>query len=220
MKRFTGKRFAGLAGLAVSLAMATAAQGAMITYTISGAGSGALGGVTFTDAAFDIRLVGDTNNLLDFGFGSPAITPLESATVRIGGFADADLTGSTRFGVARDINLFFFGRDNGFGGGLDLFDFHVTDAQERAFDYAAPYGPVPGFDIYLAQFQGVGTSQGSLTFQAASGVTFSAAAVPEPSVWAMMMVGFGGVGALLRRRRGVVGVEVAFSPNADLSKVR
>jgi hypothetical protein len=220
MKRFTGKRFVGLAGLAASLAMATAAQGAMITYTISGAGSGSLGGVTFTDAAFDILLVGDTDNLRDFGFGAPAITPLESATVRIGGFADAGLTGSTRLGVARDTNLFFFARYDGFGGGIDLFDFHVTDAQEMAFDYAAPYGPVPGFGLFLGQFRDVGTSQGALTFQAASGVTFSAAAVPEPGVWAMMIVGFGGVGALLRRRRGVAGVEVAFSPNADVAKVR
>jgi hypothetical protein len=27
------------------------------------------------------------------------------------------------------------------------------------------------------------------------------AAVPEPATWAMMIVGFGGVGALMRRRR-------------------
>jgi hypothetical protein len=214
MKRFTGKLFAGLAGLAASLAMATAAQGAVMTYTISGAGSGSLGGVTFTDAAFDILLVGDTNNLLDFGFGPPAIVPLESATVRIAGLADAGLTESTRFGLNRGINVFFFARHDGFGSGLDLFDFHVTDAQEMAFDYSAPYGPVPGFDIYLAQFQGVGTSQGSLTFQAASGVTFfsaavASAAVPEPGAWAMMIVGFGGIGALLRRRRGLAGVDAA-----------
>jgi hypothetical protein len=203
MERFTGKLFAGLAA---SLAMATAAQAAVMTYTISGAGSGSLGGISFTDAAFDILLVGDTSNLVDYGVGAPAITPLQSATVRIGGFADAGLAGATRFGLNRDLNIFFFARDNGFGGGLDLFDFHVTDAQETAFDYAAPFGPVPGFGIYLAQFQDVGSSQGLLTFQAASGVTFSSAAssavVPEPAAWALMIVGFGGVGAVLRRRRG------------------
>lgn len=31
--------------------------------------------------------------------------------------------------------------------------------------------------------------------------TFQAVAVPEPSAWALMIVGFGGTGALLRRRR-------------------
>jgi hypothetical protein len=204
MKRLTGKFLVGLAGLAASLAVATAAQGAAMIYTISGTGSGSLDGVSFTDAAFDIGLLGDTNNLIDFGSGPPAITPLSKASVRIDGFADADVAGATRFGVARDLNLFFFARANGFGGGADLFDFHVTDAQETAFDYGTPFGPVPGFGLFLSQFHDVGTSQGLLTFQAASGVTFSSesAAVPEPGAWAMMIVGFGGVGALLRRRRG------------------
>jgi len=194
---------AGLAGLAASLAMAATAHGALVTYTISGAGSGSVGGVTFTDAAFDILLVGDTANLTDFGFGDPALTPLERATVRIDGFADAEVTEATRFGVNRTFNLFFFSRDDGFGGGTDLFDFRVTEAQEAAFDYAAPYGPILGFDVFVAQFQNVGTSQGSLTFQAASDVIFSAAAIPEPGAWTMMIVGFGGIGAVLRRRRAI-----------------
>jgi hypothetical protein len=30
---------------------------------------------------------------------------------------------------------------------------------------------------------------------------FNPAAVPEPTTWAMMIIGFGGVGALMRRRR-------------------
>jgi hypothetical protein len=33
------------------------------------------------------------------------------------------------------------------------------------------------------------------------GATLAPAAVPEPATWAMMLVGFGGLGALLRRRR-------------------
>lgn len=37
-------------------------------------------------------------------------------------------------------------------------------------------------------------------FRASSGANFSAAAVPEPATWAMMIVGFGAAGALLRRR--------------------
>lgn len=34
--------------------------------------------------------------------------------------------------------------------------------------------------------------------------TFGAAVVPEPGAWALMMLGFGGTGALLRRRRTVL----------------
>lgn len=37
-------------------------------------------------------------------------------------------------------------------------------------------------------------------FRASSGANFSAAAVPEPATWAMMIVGFGAAGTLLRRR--------------------
>ncbi len=33
------------------------------------------------------------------------------------------------------------------------------------------------------------------------GITNPAPGVPEPTTWAMMLVGFGGLGCLLRRRR-------------------
>ena len=67
----------------------------------------------------------------------------------------------------------------------------------------------------MAQFSYVDTSQGSLTFQTASDVTFSAGAVPEPGARAMMIMGFAGVGALLRRgsRRPSVAVLVSKSPS-------
>lgn len=49
-----------------------------------------------------------------------------------------------------------------------------------------------------------GPAQGSLAVN--SGVTavprFIDSTVPEPASWAMMILGFGGVGALMRRRRG------------------
>ena len=39
------------------------------------------------------------------------------------------------------------------------------------------------------------------------GIIFSSGAVPEPATWAMVLVGFAGLGACLRlRRRGIVGV--------------
>jgi hypothetical protein len=33
------------------------------------------------------------------------------------------------------------------------------------------------------------------------GLTFNASAVPEPATWAMMLVGFGAIGAAARSRR-------------------
>lgn len=41
------------------------------------------------------------------------------------------------------------------------------------------------------------------SFRAHAGGDFQYNAVPEPSTWGLMIVGFGGVGALLRRRRAV-----------------
>lgn len=195
---------AGLAGLTASLTMVATAQAAVVAYTISGDGSGSLGGASFTDAAFTIELVGDTDNVLDFGFGAPFIVPLERATVRIDGFADALVIPSTRFGINRSADIFFFSLDDGFTGGHDLFDFRVTDAEESAFDFFAPYGPVAGAALFIGQLDDIDTSRGALSFEAAGDVTFSAAqggAVPEPATWAMMVLGFGGIGGALRARR-------------------
>ena len=63
-------------------------------------------------------------------------------------------------------------------------------------------------------FTFVGTGHDSITLAATvpgnGGVFFDdirvSAAVPEPATWGLMIVGFGGAGALLRRRRAMVAV--------------
>jgi hypothetical protein len=84
-------------------------------------------------------------------------------------------------------------------------------------------GPHPAFDFVFSAF----SSLGGMTFDGYSSLTVTnngpnagqsiytqggtavpAAIVPEPASWAMMIAGFGGVGALLRRRRA------AFTPTA------
>lgn len=44
-------------------------------------------------------------------------------------------------------------------------------------------------------------SRGADSFALAFGTTYSITAVPEPSTWAMMLLGFGGLGFLAHRRR-------------------
>ena len=55
------------------------------------------------------------------------------------------------------------------------------------------------------------SSSTTLSFASATGTAFgpaldnvSVAAVPEPASWALMLVGFGGLGAVLRRQRRAV----------------
>jgi hypothetical protein len=42
------------------------------------------------------------------------------------------------------------------------------------------------------------TNGADANFTSFTDVTFTAQAVPEPAAWAMMLVGFGGIGAMLR----------------------
>jgi hypothetical protein len=70
----------------------------------------------------------------------------------------------------------------------------LTPGTETQFDGAlaggAPYSVTTRYTI-------AATGSGS----ALSTITLSSAAVPEPGTWALMITGFGGAGALLRRRR-------------------
>lgn len=57
-------------------------------------------------------------------------------------------------------------------------------------------------DNFAVRYQSITGSSGGRTFLGASGVGLgTVSAVPEPSVWAMLIVGFGLVGQAIRRRR-------------------
>ena len=198
-----GTRILGLLGAALFLAAPlSAADAAAVTYTISGTGTGSLSGSAFADAAYSIMLTGDTANVAACGTFCQDLGPLNQAVVTISGFAPVTLTLDTRLGVARNANVIFFGSDLG----TDYLDFNITDAQETAFNFLAGYGPVTGTGVFaLNQFLNIGTSGGLLTLSQSSNVQFSTAegagAVPEPSTWAMMLFGFGAIGAVVRRKK-------------------
>ena len=63
--------------------------------------------------------------------------------------------------------------------------------------------PTSNFLIQLA-------SDNSISFASRVSIQ-NAAPVPEPAVWAMMLVGFGMVGAALRRRKAVVRTNVSYA---------
>lgn len=182
-------------------ALSASANAGVVTYHITGVGSGLLAGNLFVGSPFDFTLVGNTSNKQNGGF-YVEIDPLVSAT-----FAVSLGTGSfsipTRLGIAG--TTVFFGRSASING-FDLFDFRVSPPA----DFFSAFGPIPGNAVFaLQQFIDVSTSGGLLSLSSASGVQISAAVaaapgVPEPTNWAMMVVGFGMVGFAARRRSGVV----------------
>lgn len=188
-----------IAGALALLPLSAPASATVVNYQISGTGTGTLNGSSFTNAAYSILLTGDTASIASCGTFCQA-EALSSAVVTINGFGPVTLSPTTRLGIARDGNAFFFGTL-----GPDLLDFHVTDAQESAFNFLAGYGPVTSIDVFaLDQFLNIGTSGGSLTLSQSSNISFSSfigGGVPEPSSWAMMLLGFGAIGVSLRRRR-------------------
>ncbi|WP_426167566.1 PEPxxWA-CTERM sorting domain-containing protein [Sandarakinorhabdus sp. DWP1-3-1] len=183
-----------------TIAFSAPAAAAIQTYTISGTGSGSLGGVGFDASPFVLTLVGDTANIAPIGPGTVALDPLVSASFVIGG-SSGTLSIATRLGTAGSGTIVFFSRS----GGSDLFDFFLSGP----VDIGAAFGPVTGTGVFaLNQFTDVATTAGALTFTSSSDVIFSGglagAAVPEPASWAMLIAGFGLVGAAMRRRRTTV----------------
>lgn len=169
------------------------ASAAVVQFDITGTGAGTLNGSAWS-GNFDIRMIGDNSTVVCCS----VLDPLISASV-IAGFGTATLGIATRLGIGG--NAVYFSRASG---GFDLFDFLLSAPDAAAFNFQPGYGPVPGTDVFaLDQFDGEVTSLGVLTFSQSSDVEFSsvAGAVPEPSTWAMLLIGFAGVGFAAYRQK-------------------
>jgi hypothetical protein len=77
-------------------------------------------------------------------------------------------------------------------------------AYDRGFVFGSPMPPPGGFWVDMLQtvtlFDNSSLGIGRVEFFLGIGPA-AAAGVPEPAAWALMIAGFGGVGAVLRRRR-------------------
>ena len=83
---------------------------------------------------------------------------------------------------------------------LNSLNFTVTNGSVDFSQYVQFFANAPGETIVSALFSN-DEAQNSFEVANFSGVLPRGGAVPEPASWAMMLLGFGGLGAVLRRRR-------------------
>jgi hypothetical protein len=162
--------------LVLSFGLTTPSKANIVEFDITGIGSGVLNGTSFSSSLFDIQMFGD-NSTVTSGGRLSAIDPLNSADISIEGLGTSTFLIATRFGLNAG-NAFFFSRSHSLGG-LDLFDFHVSASDAAAFSFQPGYGPVSAIDVFaLHQFNDVSTSNGLLSLNSASQVSFHSVGVP------------------------------------------
>jgi hypothetical protein len=179
-----------LTGLSFS---ATVAPTPPVLYTLSGLVTGSLNGVAFNDAPLNWSIAAGTTQAVPY-FGIPALAAI-SDQIHLGGFGD--LTPTLPFIVATNPG----GEAAGFA---DTTGQQGVILGSNFFDTYVLGDPLSGLAPGNVFFTPVQTSGGLLDISAATNLVLNASiltGVPEPSTWALLIVGFGGVGSLLRRRR-------------------
>jgi hypothetical protein len=199
------------------VAMAGAANAAIVTLTFNGTAfgndrAGVFGPEGGTiDAPFTAVVQFDNTNARGFGGGTLVLagtstgvpSPITSATLTIGsGTLDfAALNGDVDIFDGRDLqgsNLISLVevRLDGSGGQFNLGGFQINP-------------PLVG-DVMTLSFPPGREATGNAEFANADSFAFQlssassnqiTAAIPEPTTWALLIAGFGGVGGMLRRRR-------------------
>lgn len=164
------------------------AQATPITYTFSGTGSGSLNSVVFNNAAFNIQIFGNTDDVLDPSVNLDLVANLTSLFT-ISGAGEGSFTGPLFvFGGAGE-NFLGFGSD---GTGNLIAFFNPTNSLTD-YDLRSDFGPIAETNSNLNQFQDASTTAGLLTFNSQSLVTFTsqlnANQVPEPSIPALLVLG-------------------------------
>jgi hypothetical protein len=160
-------------------------------YTFTGTGSGSFGADQFSDASFSITSIADTGNIQETS--GIFKVPDSVATVWVSGLGSATFTvptinvGNTvvgRVGISGSIMAILFNGDPAFA----------------SYDLSSPIGPVTGIPIFNPGL-GFSTTSGNFLFTSVSSVTFQAEVVPEPSVVALLGVGFVGLAFRYQSRR-------------------
>lgn len=180
------------------------AQSTYCTGTVNGRESVVffIGGIPFTaNFAFDTGLgvltTTATSQTLNWNSAMGTASPLLSGNFLFGlsnpPLVDLDLTTATSFQAQRNNLGFFFT--------ISSPDFTFQQGFPTTTDLAAARLDVPGpTGICLCSTLSYHDGDYDTNFSELFSETITPRAVPEPSTWAMLILGFAGIGAALRRR--------------------
>lgn len=190
----------GAAALSAAVMLGAIARAAPIDYIFTGTGSGTLNGVSFS-GGFSVNEIGDTTTV---DTSDPTFFRNNaSSAVFASGALTAALTGN--------FNQVILNKDPafpriGFGQGQPAPVFFVAEATSNfafaPYDLASAFPLTSGTPSFATQTYL--TSGGDLTFTSISALSFEATtpgAVPEPSTWALLVLGFGALGTGMRGSR-------------------
>ncbi len=168
------------------------AQATPITYILSGTFNVSVGGTEYDDLDVTLTGIGDTSSLHTVGTDTPAVE-LTSLVASVAGYGDLALTDP----------FHFFANPNGISGFNNESSHDLID-----FTGLGTYDAVSNVSPTSVMFDSGGTTDtpfGTAQVLSGTNMTFSAmlsavGGAPEPDAWAMMLLGFFGLGAVIRRR--------------------
>ena len=180
-------------GIASIFIAASPSFGALITYTEQATASGSLDGISFTDAAVVLTMNNDTTNVTNSGPGD--FENVGTATVSVGGGPALAFTHPTQVFSTQSVPAVGF-EDLAVDDILDNFS-----APFATYDLTTSIGPIVGSGA-IDPGSSFATTGGAFVLTSVGDATFTAStnAIPEPSSWAMMLIGFAGLGYVGCRR--------------------
>ena len=150
------------------------------------ANTGGVTGITGLDGSFSYIYTGPTQNYSWYGLTRTLFTGANLLTVS---FEDAWLQGAG----SGSANVSTVGTVPGTITAISSDIFNFTNSQDFEFAFG-----VSGGALTISP-----NGKNFNNFKANGNGNFSAGSIPEPSAWALMILGFGSAGAVLRRRKSI-----------------